>query len=196
VQREVRTTSRSRSKSSARNVADSPYVPVGRVVKTHGLKGEVSVAVAPGLPLTSLLGIEVWIVPPPSSARCGRIESVRPGPKGPLVKLSGFDDLDASRAISGCDLLVREADLPSGWAEPVGEEDLVGRPVEDEDRGPLGTIVEVILTGANDVWVVDGPFGEILIPVIDDVVMGVDEDGGAIFVRLLDGLMPGEDEFE
>lgn len=111
------------------------------------------------------------------------------------MKLSGFDDLDAARAITGCDLLMREADRPAGWKEPAGEEDLLGRSVEDEDRGALGTIVEVIVTGANDVWVVEGPFGEILIPVIDDVVMGTD-DGGTIFVRLLDGLMPGEEEFE
>ena len=59
-----------------------------------------------------------------------------------------------------------------------------------------GIIVEVIVTGANDVWVVQGPFGEILIPVIDDVVLGVSEDDGVIVVRLLDGLMPGEGEFE
>jgi 16S rRNA processing protein RimM len=113
-----------------------------------------------------------------------------------LLKLSGFNDLDAARAVTGCDLLIREADLPAGWEEPEGEEDLVGRSVEDEDRGPLGTIVEVILTGANDVWVIHGPFGEILIPVIDDVVLGTEADGGTIVVRLLDGLMPGEDEFE
>jgi 16S rRNA processing protein RimM len=56
--------------------------------------------------------------------------------------------------------------------------------------------VEVILTGANDVWVVDGPFGEILIPVIDDVVLGTEPEGETIVVRLLDGLMPGEEEFE
>jgi 16S rRNA processing protein RimM len=110
------------------------------------------------------------------------------------VKLAGFDDLDASRAISGCELLVREADLPEDWEEPVAEEDLVGRLVEDEDRGALGTIVEVIHTGANDVWVVEGSLGEILIPVIDDVVMGVDEEAGPIIVRLLDGLLPGEGE--
>ncbi len=175
-------------------MAHSPYVPVGRVVKTHGLKGEVSVAAAPGLPLTSLVGVEVWIVPPPSTVRTGRIESVRPGPKGPLVKLSGFNDLDAARAVTGCDLLIREADVPAGWEEPEEDEDLVGRSVEDEAHGLLGDIVEVIHTGANDVWVVDGPLGEILIPVIDDVVMGVDHEGGPIFVRLLDGLLPGEGE--
>ncbi len=142
------------------------------------------------------MGIEVWIVPPPLSARCGRIESVRPGPKGPLVKLSGFDDLDAARAVCGCELLAQEGDLPEGWDVAPEDDDLIGSAVEDEQRGALGIIVEVIITGANDVWVVQGPFGEILIPVIDDVVLGVSEDDGVIVVRLLDGLMPGEGEFE
>jgi 16S rRNA processing protein RimM len=141
----------------------------------------------------SLLGVEAWIVPPPSSARCGRIETVRPGPKGPLVKLSGFDDLDAVRAIAGSELLVLEADLPEGWEGPPADEDLVGKTIRDEDRGILGTIVEVIVTGANDVWVVEGGFGEVLIPAIDDVVMGAEPDGHTIVVRLLDGLVPEED---
>ena len=144
--------------------------------------------------MSSLLGLDAWIVPPPAGSRHGRIESVRPGPKGPLVKLSGFDDLHASRAIVQCEILVLRDDLPEGWEEPAAEEDLVGRTVEDLDRGELGTIVEVILTGANDVWVVEGRFGEILIPVIDDVVIGAPADGGVISVRLLDGLMPVEGE--
>jgi 16S rRNA processing protein RimM len=194
VQRGVRTTSRSRSKSSARTVAESPYVPLGRVVKTHGLKGEVSVAQAPGLPLSSLLGVEVWIVPPPAGVRSGRIESVRPGPKGPLVKLSGFDDLDAARGMSGCELLVNRSDLPGSWTEDPAVDDVIGIVVEDEAHGVLGTITEVIETGANDVWVVEGPYGEILVPVIDDVLVESDCDEGHVRVRLLDGLMPGEGE--
>jgi len=177
-------------------VVDSPYVPIGRVVKTHGLKGEVSVAAAPGLSLSSLEGIEVWLVPPPASARSGTIESVRPGPKGPLVKVSGFEDMDAARAICGCDLLARRETLPAGFDESPEEEELLGTEVVDEERGTLGTITEVIVTGANDVWVVEGPLGEILIPVIEDVVREMGEAGGPITVRLLDGLVPGEDEDE
>ena len=59
--------------------------------------------------------------------------------------------------------------------------------VVDEARGVLGEIVEVIVTGANDVWVVDGPFGEVLLPVIDDVVLDVDEEARTAQVRLLAG---------
>ena len=133
-------------------------------------------------------------MPPPATARCGTIDSVRPGPKGPLVKVSGFDDVDQARTMCGCELLVRRDLVADGFDEPADEDDLVGRAVEDAEHGLLGTIEDVIVTGANDVWVVHGPFGEILIPVIDDVVLDAGEGEGPIIVRLLDGLMPGEGE--
>jgi 16S rRNA processing protein RimM len=65
----------------------------------------------------------------------------------------------------------------------------VGCAVEDEERGSLGTIREVIATGANDVWVVRGDGDEVLLPVIDDVVVDVDAATRVIRVRLLPGLM-------
>ena len=192
--RGVRTTCRSRSKFSADTVADTLYVPLCRVVRTHGLKGEVSVATAPGLPLYSLVGSEVWLVPPPRGPRSGTIESVRPGPKGELVKVTGFDDLESAGAMVGCELLVARNDLPDRWMAPQPEESMLGRSVVDETRGDLGVIVEVILTGANDVWVVEGPFGEVLIPVIEDVVVGPIRPDTPITVRLLEGLLADEGE--
>lgn len=177
-------------------MGDSPYVSLGRVVKTHGLKGEVSVALATGLPFVFPLGLEVWIVPPPSSARTGRVESFRPGPKGPLVKLSGFDDVDAARGMCGSELLAKAASLPAAWFDEVEEEpDPTGMTVTDVERGLLGTITEVIVTGANDVWVVHGPLGEVLLPVIEQVVLSVNEDTRSVSVRLLDGLLPDEGVF-
>jgi 16S rRNA processing protein RimM len=66
--------------------------------------------------------------------------------------------------------------------------------VNDAAHGDLGMIEDLIVTGANDVWVVSGPYGEVLIPVIDDVVLAVDHDAGSISVRLLPGLLPEEGE--
>jgi 16S rRNA processing protein RimM len=173
----------------------SPYVPLGRVVKTHGLKGEVSVAVAADLPFDLPEGLDVWFVPPPATVRAGRIQGVRPGPKGPLVKVSGVDTVEAAYAICGTEMLAKRADIPDEWYDGA-EEELVadGMTVRDEAHGLLGEVVETIVTGANDVWVVSGPFGEVLLPVIDDVVLDVDEDAGVIFVKVLPGLMPGEGE--
>lgn len=168
----------------------SPYVDLGRVVKTHGLKGEVSVAVAADLPFDMPEGLDVWFVPPPASVRTGRIESVRPGPKGPLVKISGIDTIDAAHAICGTQVLARRSDIPEEWFDEADEFDADGMTVRDEAHGTLGEIIDTIITGANDVWVVEGPYGEILIPVIDDVVVAIDEAEGIIDVHLLDGLMP------
>jgi 16S rRNA processing protein RimM len=72
---------------------------------------------------------------------------------------------------------------------PEDEPDPVGLKVVDEARGSLGLIEDVIVTGANDVWVVRGPYGEVLIPVIDDVVISVHESEGLVTVRLLPGLI-------
>lgn len=169
------------------------FAAVGRITRTHGLKGEVSVIVDHGASLDSLMGLEAWIVPPPASLRTTRLVSTRPGPKGPLVRLDGVETLDAARELCGREILVRTAELPEGWDEP-DESDEVGFEVRDVTRGNLGTIDEVLVTGANDVWVVHGSYGEVLVPVIDDVVIEVDDQARTALVRLLPGLIADEDD--
>ena len=71
--------------------------------------------------------------------------------------------------------------------------EIVGLAVEAEDGRALGQIQEVLRTGANDVYVVAGPLGELLIPAIADVVRSIDVTAGRVIVRPLPGLLPGED---
>ena len=148
---------------------------------------------AADLPFVLPIGLEVWFVPPPPGARTGRIEDVRRGPKGPLVKVSGIDDITVAQRTVGSEIIARAADLPAGWNEPAEKTDEpLGLTVTDVVRGPLGEIVEVIVTGANDVWVLEGPLGEVLLPVIDDVVLSIDWDARTATVRALEGLLPEE----
>ena len=152
-------------------------------------------AVAADLPFDLPEGLAVWFVPPPASIRGGFIKGVRSGPKGPLVKISGVDSPEAARALCGTEMLAKREDIPDGWFEGVEPEfDAEGMTVRDEEHGVLGEVVETIVTGANDVWVIEGPFGQVLLPVIDDVVLDIDEDAGQILVYVLPGLMPGEGE--
>jgi len=161
------------------------FAPLGRIAKTHGLNGEVSVIMAADLPVERLPGLEVWFVPPPALVRKGRITGVRPGPKGPLFAIDSVPDLATAETLRGCIVLVLAGDLP----EAVEEFDPVGMSVTDVERGLIGEITDVIVTGANDVWVVEGPFGEVLIPVIDQVVDEIDEESGTALVTLLPGLI-------
>jgi 16S rRNA processing protein RimM len=161
------------------------FVEIGRVAKTHGLAGEVSVITTVDLPASRLVGLQVWFVPPPAQLRSSRITAVRSGPKGPLFAFEGVSDIGSASMLRGLTVLAKSVELPD-----VEEEfDAVGYSVTDEKRGDLGEVVDTIVTGANDVWVVEGPFGQVLIPVIDDVIVDIDDDEEHIRVRLLPGLI-------
>jgi 16S rRNA processing protein RimM len=166
---------------------DAPFVSVARVIKTHGLQGEVAVKPLLDLPFDVLVGKELWAVPPIADASALRLLGVRPGPKGPLLTISGVTTTASARALAGSTLLVRAGDIPEGWDDD--EFDPVGFTVTDTVKGLLGTITDVIYTGANDVWDINGPFGQVLIPVIDEVVLEIDEDDNVITVALLPGLL-------
>ena len=64
--------------------------------------------------------------------------------------------------------------------------------------GSVGPSVELLQLAANDVWRVDGgPYGEVLVPVIDDVVVEIpessDDPAAPVVVRLMPGLLPDAD---
>jgi 16S rRNA processing protein RimM len=175
-------------------MSPEPFAPIARVVKTHGLKGELAVEPTPGFEFAPPTGLEVWFVPPPPGVRSGRVENVRRGPRGPLLKVSGIDDIGVAGNVVGSEIIARSTDLPPAMLEPADVvEDGLGLRVTDVERGLLGEVVEVIVTGANDVWVIEGPFGEVLLPVIDDVVLALDWDAATATVRLLPGLLAEED---
>lgn len=168
----------------------APYRRLGRIVKAHGTSGEVSVATTADLAFVSEAASDVWIVPPPESGAVARkIESVRQGPKHPLVRISGVVTSAEAHETVGRWLLARGEELVAA-----GEADeFLGLLVRDRARGDIGVVTDVIVTGANDVLVVESDrYGQVLIPVIDDVVVAVDHVGNTMDVDLLDGLLDEE----
>ncbi|MDY0087871.1 MAG: ribosome maturation factor RimM [Coriobacteriia bacterium] len=174
-------------------MGDASFVPVGRIIKVHGLSGELSVAAFGGDDLGFLEGLAVWVVPPVSGPREFLVKSVRYGPKGPLVQLDAITNRADAEAFRGRTLMAHADDLPERWAEE-GRDD-IGLTVVDVSRGSLGEVIDVIETGANAVWVVEGgTWGQVLIPVIDDVVLQVDDATRHATVRLLPGLIDEQDD--
>ncbi len=167
------------------------FVPMGRVARLQGLKGEVVVHVLDGVPFLVEEGMRVWFVPPPPLVRDTVVTGVREAPRGTVLRFADVSDPTTAESLVGRVLQVRAEDLPQGWDEP--EWTPVGLAVVDTERGELGAVEEEIVTGANDVWVVRGPrWGEVLVPVIEDVVLEVDEETRTARVRLLPGLLPEE----
>ncbi|MCL4079573.1 ribosome maturation factor RimM [Coriobacteriia bacterium Es71-Z0120] len=167
----------------------SPFTAVARVVKTHGLDGEVHAALLlRGLDASALDGAELWPVPPRGAPRPLHVSRVRSADAGGcLLAFQEASDVGTAKRLVGSLLLARASDLPA--AEEPAPDEVDGFEVIDAERGPLGTVVDVIVTGANDVWVVHGPLGEVLLPVIDDVVLDVDHERRVASVRLLPGLI-------
>ena len=162
---------------------------IARVEKTHGRRGEVVTVPVHGLPPVLREGMTVAVVPPPpKGTRWHEVLSCEEGGRsGQRAALSGVSTIAAAEELVGRYLLVSEVSLPADLAlhDP---ERLVGREVEDDSGRALGSISEVMLGPANDVWVVRGELGEVLLPVIDEVVSEVPAEG-PIRVSLPAGLL-------
>ena len=66
------------------------------------------------------------------------------------------------------------------------------RPTDTHCPWPLGGIVGAETTPSNELFVVQGPRGEILVPVIDDIVKEIDVQGGVMTIKVVPGLIPPE----
>ncbi|MBM6774107.1 ribosome maturation factor RimM [Olsenella profusa] len=163
------------------------YRCIARVAKAHGRRGEVVTVPVHGLPSLVREGLRVAVVPPElTGSRWHTVASCSHDDRsGDLVSLLGCASLGEAEALVGRYLLASEKDLPVDLAlHDAGR--LVGREVAEGDE-VLGEISEVMSGPANDVWVVRGARGELLLPVIDAVVREVPEEG-AIQVRVPAGL--------
>ena len=170
------------------------YKAIARVEKPHGKRGEVVTVPVHGLPPMLREGLEIAIVPPPlKESRWHTVISVTGDERqGSLVRLSGCKNIGDAQAICGCTILARVDDLPSDYL--LHDVDaLMGRTVCDEDHGTLGTIVEVMVGPAQDVWVIDGEYGELMVPVVDAFVKDV-PNSGPVIVELPQGSMMQEGE--
>jgi 16S rRNA processing protein RimM len=120
--------------------------------------------------------------------RSARLEGERAGTV--LITLAGVSTLEQAEALRGSYLWVREADaVPLGPGEYYSHQ-IVGLEVFTTAGEPLGRVREILSTGANDVYIVEGPRGEILLPAIASVVKEIDVAAGRMRVELLEGLLP------
>ena len=170
---------------------DARYELIARVGKARGLEGKVTASVAGGLPLVLREGLVCHVVPPTRyGPRHLTIANVEEFSGGTLVL--GFrevDTIEAAEQVAGRSLLANIEDLEY----EAGYEDLawlIGCRVEDERYGALGTVTELLQTPANDVAVVQGPYGEVLVPLIDEVVAQVPAtEDEPLLTHVMDGLV-------
>ncbi len=170
------------------------YLLVGRVTRPHGLRGELRVEIITAYP--ERLGEHAcfYLAYPDSPDVVQRytVLGMRFHKKALLLQLEGCEDRNRAEEFRG--MLVQ---IPVEDAVTLEEGEyylfqLDDVRVETDDGEWLGQVVEVIETGANDVYVVRGPRGEVLLPAIEQVVLSLDLEARLMVVHLMPGLL-GDD---
>jgi len=157
-------------------------VCIGRILSPHGVRGDVKVHPLTDFPERFKAGARVWLHGAPI-----RIERSRWQGNVVVLKLEGIDDRNAAQGLNGEELFVPEA-APLPDEGVFYQHDILGMTVVDGNGGILGQVTDIFSTGANDVYVVEGDQGQLLLPAIDDVVLDVDVAGRRMTVELMEGL--------
>ena len=167
-----------------------PQVPddvvvVGRVIRPHGSDGTIRVQPHSHNPARFQVGNNLTV-----AGQTRAISDFRPLPDGyALLRLEGLEDVDAVRSLADQWLVVPPDPVPD---LPPGEYyhyQLVGLTVVTDQGEELGTLQEVLVTGSNDVYVVQSAVGdEILLPAVSQVIKQVDLPAGRVLVHLINGL--------
>ena len=149
-----------------------------------GVRGEVRVRLETDVLANLSAGRCVYVGP---NRHPTEIEAFHSGIK-PRLKLQGIHTREEARDLRGAELAIPLTDavpLPDGSYYGV---ELIGVRVVSCAGEALGTLREVMSTGSNDVYVVRGPEGELLVPAIPDVVQGFDAERRTLTIELIEGL--------
>ncbi len=167
------------------------FLAVGKILRPHGVRGEMRFAMWTDFPERLSAGVRVYLGKDHHPAQ---IKSLRGHESEPLIAFEEFKDREEVGSLRNQVVYVRTADLPPLPEDEIYLHQLIGlRVIRDDDASLLGTIAEILETGANDVWVVrrdNGP--DLLIPDVESVVLKIDLGRAEIRVRLLPGLLPEE----
>lgn len=162
-------------------------IVVGRVARPHGVRGELRVVPDTDFP-ERLPALREVVLMKDQESVTARVRAVRPHGAAVLMALEGIDSADAAARWRGAMVAVprdQAATLPPGRHYVA---DVIGLRVETEAGEVVGTVTEVIRTGSNDVYVVAGPDGEVLVPAISSVVAQVDVAAGRLIIRPMEGM--------
>lgn len=160
-------------------------VEVGRVLRPHGIRGELVVEswteqerrFEPGAVLLPVAGAPLVLVA--ARQHHGRL----------LVRFEGVDDRDRAERLRGTVLHVRRDQVPPAPGGTYYHFELVGCVLEDRRSGPLGTVAGVVEDGGGALLRVAVEKGELLVPFVSAFLLRVDIAGRRIQMDLPEGLV-------
>jgi 16S rRNA processing protein RimM len=169
-------------------------VPIGKVVKLHGIKGKVKLHYFSD-DLNAFLRYRNVIIEDRSGVpRSYEILEATPQPPRLILKLKGIETIEDAEPLVDREVFVEREALPDPEQGEYYWIDLLGMTVESDQGKGLGRLREILSTGANDVFVVQGKRREIFLPATDEVITKIDHQRGVIEAHRMEGLWEEEDE--
>lgn len=164
------------------------FLILGRVLRPHGLKGLLCIQSYAAGPASFLEAGTVFLGVRSGPLRPFFVDSVKPRGRGWVLALEGVTRREDAEALKGCEILAkREAFLLEE-----GEyfwEDLLGMQVVLEDGRAVGRVTEIVPTGANDVFVVEGGGHVVTVPAIESVVRTIDLQERRMVISPMEGML-------
>ena len=162
------------------------YLTVGYLRRPHGVRGEIVMDLHTDFPERLKRGRRLLVSEEHTPLT---IQSVRERQNGVLIKFDGIDTPEDAGKYRNQWVYVKASDVPPLPEGQLYQHELFGFQVVDENEELLGELVEIIETGANNVYVVrDDSGNEILLPAIPSVILDMDAERRLMRVHLLEGL--------
>lgn len=175
------------TESGSPSAGEPEYLVVGRLRRPHGLHGEMVMELQTDFPERLKPSARVFVG---EKHQPITIVGVRSHNEGLLIKLEGLETPEDAGRYRNQVVYVSAADRPPLPEGQYYHHELIGFDVVDEDEQKIGSLAEILQTGANDVYVVTKPDGgEVLLPVIPSVVLDIQAEHHRIVVRLIPGLL-------
>lgn len=160
------------------------FTAVGRVLRPHGIRGEIRVQSFSESAVNLRPGKFVYL----DGVR-RRVDRARHDRGAWILRLRGLTTRNDVEGFRGALLEVPDDEVERESEDSYFLHELIGLRVVTKDGEELGDVVDVLQPGANDVYVVQGPRGEVLVPAIGDVIEQIDVAGGVIVITPLPGML-------
>ena len=168
-------------------LSELEYITIGHITAPRGTKGKLKVEVATDFPQHFAPSSKVYINHQPMT-----IDSTEWHKGKAIIKLDTVDSVEDGQELVGQAIEIHRSQLQPLSQGQYYHSQIIGLEVETTQGEPLGNITEILTTESgdvNDIYVVNGNRGEILIPAIEDVVKSIDPDKGRIIIEPIKGLI-------
>ncbi len=169
--------------SGGKTTPEPHFLMVARVLRAWGIRGDVKIQPFTDRPEDFKRFQQVYLG---DQQQRYEVQSFRPYQGNWLLHLKGVETRNDAEALNGQAIWI-EREQRSVEPDEFLIDQIIGLKVITTSGEELGSVVEVIATGANDVYVVQGA-REILLPARSEVVRDIDLERGVMVVELLEGL--------